>query len=482
MITQLVTVPLYLAWLGQERFGIWLMILQGIQLLSLMTTWIAAPMVRVSAEACVRQDRSLLMSLYQTVSMTYLAGGAVLVLGALVCAPLAEPSVGSSVRPGELRIAALLGVLYVAVFMQFNLLFSILAGQQRLHVGNILLAALPPLGAAFGIGGLVLGLGLPGLAGGQLAALLGLVVVAWVLTRRFAELQPGTSHVSRQLLGLLLRSGIGHFGYSLAAFARQADVLLVGLVLGPAMAGVFGVAQKLADLAVQLLFRIPDSLAPTVCELRAAQELDALWRTQQAVAKATTALGVLAGVLLAFWGRDVASLWVGHENTAAPLVFVGLAFVVVLQAFTHSSFISLYGTDSLLPVARLGLLEAPLKVSAALIGLGVLGPAGAPLSTAAAQLVCTAWFSPWHTCRVYRQEPREYLRGLVLPALLPLALAVTGGLVVDAVGRTPGLRLILGIPTVSVMFWLGSHISGLAAGALAAVFRPAISAAGRPSR
>jgi O-antigen/teichoic acid export membrane protein len=454
LLTQVVTVPIFLSALGPHAFGTWLMILQATQIISFATTWIAVPVIRASAECYVTQDRNRARVLYQTAALYYAALGTLVTGSGLVLLALARGTVDD-------WPAVAVALLQLPVYMQFNLSFSLLAGYQRMSIANLLLATIAPLSAVLGAIGLWAGLEVVGLALGLVAATALVTAAAWVLARPCWRGGRAPLRIDRPTLRSLITGGVGHLGYSAAYFLRQSDVILVGLLLGPPAAAVYGIAFKLADVVVQLVWKIPDSLYPLLAELDAAFEHETAQQWQRLGAIVAVAVASLGGLLTAAFGRDVVTVWVGSTYAAPPAVLGWLGLLVALQVLVHASTIGVYGTTHMKAIAAAAVTEGVVKVALTWALLPRLGLVGAPLGSVLASVGLTAWYVPWQAGRRRGHSGLGHLVAVLKPVVPAAALAGLAALATRASDWPPAVMLAAGVPVVAVCYVVGLYLLGL---------------------
>lgn len=447
--TYAVSVPLLLRWLGTERYGVWLIVLQLVYLVSLAMNWIAAPVTREAVASYVASNGTLVKKVFQTVAAFY----AVIGIGLIVCVLL----VGSAVlqrltMPASVQAEAYAALLfsagYVGGMLQLNLLLNILTGFQRMHQANLLQAGLTVLGAGSGLAAVAMGYGLTGLAFGQVFALTAVYAVGWRLARKIEGVTWGFDHVDLDLLRGLVKSGSTYAGYSVSYLLLQSDILLVGVVLGPAAAAIYGVAYKVADQLVQLMWKIPDSLFPIIAELDIRQNSDRLARVHRLSGRVAMAAAFLGAVLLGAYGHAGVQLWVGLENTPPWIVFLAFAVMVVLQVFIHTSLMISYGTNRMSSIARAALLEGAGKIAVALWLLPRIGIAGVALATILAQMNVTGWYVPYKACRDTGDSFWHYLSAVLTPALPAVMVAGVVGVLIVSFLEDVWLHIAIGVPVV----------------------------------
>jgi O-antigen/teichoic acid export membrane protein len=460
--TYLVCVPWYLDRLGTESFGFWLILLQLLSVLSLVTTWIATPLTREAAACHVAGDPAAIGRVFRTATAYYAVCGCLIVLaGAPIAFVLPTMVRLTPALHAEASIALLLVAISFAASIQFNLLLSVLIGYQRMHVANVLLSLFTVSSAGFGVVLVYAGAGLIGLAAGQLASSVSLYVVAFLLVQRYVRLPVRRAAFDAVLLRRLVGTGTGYLTYSLSYLALQSDTILIGVMLGAPAAAVYGVASRAVDQAVQLIWKVPDSLLPITAEFAVRGELNLFRRTHRMSSKITMAAALFGAITLVFFGRTLLQLWVGAENAAAAPVLAALAAVLVMQAFVHSSVVIPYAANRMGRIPLIAAAEAVLKIGLALVLLPQVGPVGAALGTVIAQLAFTGWYVPRAACRLTGDSLTSYFRDLAVAAAPPCAVLVLCFSV--AVAMIPGAvaQMLIGVPTGLGIFVILYSLFGL---------------------
>jgi O-antigen/teichoic acid export membrane protein len=94
----------------------------------------------------------------------------------------------------------------------------------------------------------------------------------------------------------------------------QADTLLIGWLGGAVMVAEFVLVWKIADVVIQTLWRIPESLQPYLVQMDARGEMARMRRLFDQGQKWLTVMGILCGGLFALLGPYLVELWVGAEQ------------------------------------------------------------------------------------------------------------------------------------------------------------------------
>jgi O-antigen/teichoic acid export membrane protein len=283
------------------------------------------------------------------------------------------------------------------------------------------------------------------LAAGHLASTVYVYLLAFVLFRRLSRLRLSAGGFDAGLLRHLLTTGSGYFAYSLSYLLLQSDIVLVGFVLGPGAAAIYGVASRAVDQIVQLVWKVPDSLLPLTAEFSARGELGRFMSAHRISSKMTIAAAFFAAAAVWYYGRPILVLWVGAEHAASQPVLAALAAVVLTHAFVHASVVVPYGANRMGRLPAVALVEALLKIGLALALLPRVAIVGAALSTVLAQLLCTVWYAPLSACRLTGDSMAAYVRSVIVPVLPACA-----GLIVCfwAAGRALGhapVQVLIGV-------------------------------------
>jgi len=175
---------------------------------------------------------------------------------------------------------------------------------------------------------------------GVFACQLGSVLVARLLVPlSWQGARPRAHHTVPPLRPLLARltgrMGGGYFVAGALLISSQSDVLVVGWLGGAEAAARFVLLWKIAEVGVQALWRIPETLAPILVRLDAVGDLATIRRQYGRVGKLLLAMAIPGGLAYALLGPWITTLWLGAEHApqdplgfalaGAGIVWVGLA-------------------------------------------------------------------------------------------------------------------------------------------------------------
>jgi O-antigen/teichoic acid export membrane protein len=367
IVVQIIMVPMYLRYLGKTQFGVLMMLLAYINYASLGVNWLTGGLLRILGVYHAGGDieafsRAFRLGRYVYVGYAVLLGCFVLLVAWI------DPEVlfGNPLVPHNLLWwSVFAAVIYLVLFYELSIdrVALMAAGVQHwAYLLQMLALFIYAVGAA-----IILKLG------GNITALMAMmsagILAAIFLVRRiwssldFAPLRSIAIGVEygrllvRQFFG---RRGVGYFIYGATILTMQADVLFIGWLGGAEMATEYVVVWKAAEVAVLLLWRIPETLIPdfiradvTGDESRVSASYWKAWRW-------TLVLSAVAGLCYAWVGDRVVGLWLGNDVLPSrPHAFDLAGLALFILASTRPPAVYAYALcrfRALLPVAAFELL------------------------------------------------------------------------------------------------------------------------------
>ena len=368
----LVSVPLTVGYLGQERYGIWLT-------LSSLLSWLAiadlglggGAIVNALSDANGRDDRALAQELVATGFWTL--AGISLVLAALFAAAFpfvswaAVFNVSAAVPPGELRSAVVLAFAAFVLTFPTSVFGAAYHGYQEGYVGNLWVAA----GSALSLAALLVVTrfegGLPQLVlalwGARFVVGLGSAVYLFGRLRPWLLPRPGAA--TRRAFGRLMALGLQYLVAQLAGLGMfQSQPILVTHLVGPSAVAVFAVAQRLLTLPLVAVQIATFPLMPAYGEARVREDWTWIRRTLQRSLRYAALAAPCLILPLALAAPAVVRRWVGPQMVPSGAVIGGLAVYCVVCALLTPVSVMLYGLEQIRGQARIALLNAVLTVSA----------------------------------------------------------------------------------------------------------------------
>lgn len=348
---QLILVPVYLQRLGKPRFGILMVLLAVANLSGVGIGWMSGGILRILGEAAAREDWRAFARAYAIAKAVHVAYG-LLVGTVLVGVGLGFPgllpggtSAGPSPAPPILALA-----LYLLVSYDFAVERLALVARKRQTAANLLQVG----GLLLFLGGALLWLrrggGLPAvllcLTSGAAASRIG-AWVYWRWTRARVALDLGALRGLDVLKRMMGSMGAGYAAFGALVLALQADTILVGWLGGAGLVAEFVLVWKIAEVLVQILWRVPESLQPYVIQMDARGESESIQRVGREGSRWMLGLSLLAAAGYALGGRAVVAAWVGapqapdrpwaYALAGAAVFWLGVARLPAVLAFATVS-------------------------------------------------------------------------------------------------------------------------------------------------
>lgn len=257
-------------------------------------------------------------------------------------------------------------------------------------VGNITVPALRPLGLFFAVGA----------GGGTLAAvaswalpwLLGMVLTMLVVLRLLRGVGVGRTSTWRPSRALTREV----FGYSIPRMIMASleqsliwlDVLLVGILLGSAEAGVYGSAARFVAAGIVVLTALRIVVAPRFSVLLGEQRLGEVEELYTVTARWVLLFGAPVYVLLAVYSPTVLG-WLGDgfQEGVTCMVILSIGSIVLLAAGNVQSLLLMSGRSGRGAINRL--VVVCFNVAGNLLLLPRIGIEGAAITWAASMALST---------------------------------------------------------------------------------------------
>ncbi len=330
IVVQIILVPLYLQHLGKSEFGVLMILLAGINYLTIGVAWASSGAQRIIGEQWISEgfdEVSLTYGLVKVIFVGYaLLVGLLLMAGTWFIGDMMQAGAnGESL--GITNSTALAMAVYLVVFFDFNVDRLTLSAIGKQAAANTLamvaqiifiVCVIPALDARMGLTGIMVAFSI----GYAICR-----VLSWAVLRRqrirFRDPRSSDGGTLRRLIGPM---GLGYAAYGVLLMSLlQGDALLLGWLGGATMVAEFVLVWKIADVLAQMLWRIPETLVPYLVHMEAAGEHKRLERLYKTGHQWMAVAALCSGVAFAFLGGPVVELWVGEENAPDNALAYALA-------------------------------------------------------------------------------------------------------------------------------------------------------------
>ncbi len=464
ILVSLAVVPVLIAGLGPEAFGIWALLLA----FSALTGWfsladfgvgVASSNALAAAQANSDQHRrKLLISTtiwyFAAIGMAsaaiYAAGGALV---------LEVSSFVPSDPQNDVMLAIALAALQVGVDLTSRSFVSILDGVQRVDLARLLDAVRRTLVAVFaGAAAATIGTLQATVGAALVASCVGALISAIVAQRmvRWSLRSPSFSIVVELIragiaIGLLRPLGVIH---------RTMDRIIVGVIIGPTAVGGVEVAASLQNGIDAILSATSNPVTPSASFLHAGGDQEGLRRVFIRGTRYSLLATIPAGVFVVMLSPQIIEVWIGSDapESSAALARLGCLAIMVMA-------IAAVGSNLLIGIgqARLVLLAASVSVGINLALSIWLAQEWGPEGVFTATLISSAALTPLivlPSVRLTSAHLGDFIRRSVLPGFAPgvvLAIVIVG---IVAVLQSPVWILIAaavlgGLATAASTYALG---------------------------
>jgi len=379
----LLLVPLYLRTLGTGGFGLLMMLIGLNAWAGIATLWLVGGVTRRLGVTHAHGRREEFAAAWAAAKWGILAG-TILVAGSISGLVWFMPALfgPEATRSNDFWVAMIFFYLQFGAAWLYGIdrlaltvsghqtLANLLLGGQQLLLGVLVFVALHLGGGLSSV--------MAAFFGSHAAALAASAICRRLYLGRLSWRSPFDPAVRSELISMLSRQGAAFQVFGVLMLSLQADILIVGLIGGPLIAAEFALVWKIAEVLIQALWRIPDTLQPRMIHLDAKHETTLLKALLGRVDWALLCLAAAAGIAYALLGRWIISLWVGAEHAPSDIwVYVLGGGAIFWLAISRLPISAAYGTGRLRRLLQVGSIELLGKVlgTAALIGAyGLLAP------------------------------------------------------------------------------------------------------------
>jgi O-antigen/teichoic acid export membrane protein len=416
--------PWLLYWLGSERLGAYWALTDWIGYLSLLELGLGGALMTAFAARAGRDDGPAVarmvaagMRAYSRVALLQCAGGIAL----LVVLP--QMIALDQVSPGELRIAAAVALLSIALtpLLAFRALAE---SRQRGYLNSLLLAQQALVMTGLALVAAYSGLGLIGQTGAlAVAQVPTLLVLAWDGARAYRGVWKVTPTPSDRRV--LWRLSWPTFMHGLTdRVGLVSDNVVVAWILGPAAVVPFYMTQLLAMLIQSKLRGFGHATWAGLAEVYARGDHAGLRVRLVQLTGLVSGLGMAMLTPVAAYNRAFVHLWVGREVYAGEVVTVLACLNALLWAVFTIWGWALLGSGQLGTWVPFGVLSAIVNIVVSVVGTTALGLVGPLLGTSAALLFVTSWALPRALHRAFGVLPWTLWRAVLAPLRWAVAFAI----------------------------------------------------------
>lgn len=463
MVVSFWLIPFIINKLGAEAYGLWNLSFSIIGFFSLLDFGFGLGVVKWTGETSVTGEVEYRNHMLSTIFYVYIAIAIVgmLLLGIFALVYPRLFSIDPSLASAAVAVLLILGIRSLAIQIPLSLFKGALFGQQEIYLTNIIQILGTLLYAVSVWIALSQGKGIVWLAGMNcLSFFVENLAYVFFAYRKVKNLRLSPNMVRKKYLREIMGFSIFSFLTTIAGLVLfQTDAIIIQLVLGLEMVGLYAVAIKVTEYAFLLTKQLVNVLTPLISELKAKGEHDTIRYLLLDLSKYIMATGFLIAGSIYVFGGDLLVLWVDESYAAAtvPLLLLITSFVVSVPELVASNVLTMTGHHRFSAVSA-GL-STVVNIAVSLVLIGPFGLTGVAIGTLVSSTLVSGVVVPAKAARIYGFSYFKYIFRVFVPATLPTILLVGSGYGMKYLFSVDTLwdMMVLAIPGIIVYvvtFWI----------------------------
>lgn len=433
LIGSFALLPVMIQFLGVQRYGLWMLAVEVTSYFGNLDLGIRTAVTYYIAHYLARGSSRQLNEVASTALWSVSLMAAILAAAGWLLAwiyPMLFDMRGQDIP--EIQTAVILLMLSMAIGLPVEVLNSTLNGHRRIDIGIGIDTGSRVAGFIAMFVALTMGYGLVVLGIIQVAGRLLCLIADWIAIRRIA---PGLSfnpfkYANYTCLKSLTRFGIPSLMINLGRLVTsRADLIMVGMILGPRAAGLYSIPKNLMEYASGGVIAISAACSAHFTQLYASQRTGELLKLYAKVARIIGVGVCLLAAWMATFGHDFLSLWQGPafvsgvwtQRADIALIILVIAFLPrMLASMTIQLFLA---TGRLSFVVWTNGFEAITKIALSIWLIRGWGLAGAAIANLIPLAVFEGVAAAGYLFRSFPVEPRSFFINIVTRPLIAGILA-----------------------------------------------------------
>ncbi len=428
VVTGFILSPFIVHHLGDEAFGLWILIFSVTGYYGLFDLGIRSSIVRYVAKYSATGESEELNRLINTAMFSYSAIGAVAMSITLVAAYFVSSIF--KIQPEFVTTARwLLLMVGASVSLGFPLgVFSgVLEGLQRFYVMNFTNITSTIVRTVLIIVALQHGGGLLSVAVITVALPLVNQIVNATVAFRHLQLRISPRYVNRNTLKLIAGYSGTTFLIIISGRLRfKTDAMVIGTFVGAAAVTYFTIGSRLVDYCTDAVHSMAQIFVPMSSQSDALGDLDRLRKIFVAGNRMCAMVTFPLCAIFVVLGKSVIEAWMGarYVSTSYPVLLI-LLFPSTLMLMQVASSRVLFGMGKHKTLAKVTLAEGVANLVLSILLVRKYGIIGDAIGTAIPLTFTMLLFLPHHLCKILKLRLFSYIRhAFVLPALMTVPLVI----------------------------------------------------------
>ncbi|MCH7690950.1 MAG: oligosaccharide flippase family protein [candidate division Zixibacteria bacterium] len=415
-------VPYITTSLGDERYGIWVIIFQTICYFYLLDLGVSAALLRFVSKYLGEENFDKINRLLNTANLFYLGVGLVTSVSIYLFAVYFFDVFQISSEAIYAEGVTALSILAILIGLRFILLpfGGSLASFQRQDLVNILNIVEEITRAAVLIYILSLGEGLVEMAiAATVIHLTRHLAGVIILKKLYPQIKFSLKKIDAKIASSLLHYSKTAFGISIGwMLIFNSDSILLGLISSSSAAGIYNPAVQLMFHLRMTVNAIGLPLIPAVSHLESTTDLETVRRLYLRVLKYTAYLSFLTCTCVFLYANSFVALWLPEEFMPAGPVMQILAVsgaFFLPQIMGHSVLLGLGKHSKLLLVL---ILEVAFKILLAIFLVREYGLLGMAVATALPQFLIYTTIYPFFLADIMKTKWHSIMKEVLMPGII----------------------------------------------------------------
>jgi O-antigen/teichoic acid export membrane protein len=343
-IVGLAVVPIAIAYLGKEQYGLWAAINAFVPWIALFDLGLVAGLVNPIAEAHGRDDRASARAYFSTAFVVLLGIAASILAVAGVLWPLLSSAtvlpVPAGVSSATARASLAVALALVAAALPLNALPQVYAGYQRSYVPTAYATLAALVSLALFLTAVQMGGSLPWVLGAANSAPVvgGALTLAYLWLRDMRWIRPTAADVSRAALRRLLATSIPLYVFQIGALlVNQSQQLVLARRAGLGTVAEYDILLRIFVLTTALTTVTSSSFAPTFREAYERGELGWMRRSFWHLVRLRMLVAGAVCLALVLFGNVALRAWIRRSDFQYDLwVWLTLSALILVAAWASS--------------------------------------------------------------------------------------------------------------------------------------------------
>lgn len=415
--------PFIIHRLGDERYGIWVLVYSMVEYYGLVDFGFRSAVCKYAAHFRATGEIRQLEEVVATALFYFSGAGVIIIAGSIVLAWLSSRFFPISPQnlPAFRFLIILTGVIE-GLGVLANTCTAVIEAYQRFDITNRIFVTANAVRVLGSFTVIYFGFGLRPLGG---CVLFGQLLGYALTYRAMRRLLPGCSFSFRRATRAMARQLFGYGRHTFMAnislmVLNQDAPILIGHYLSAAFAGYFVYSLRLVTYSVELVGRLGLVTGSKTAELCAHGDRAGIARMAVLVNRYSLLLFLPIAAYLSIFGRQLLTVWINPSfaSHGAPLIPILGAGIVIAVAAAYNSISILYGLGLHSSLARAVFVEAIASVVGLIYVIPRYGLIGAAWVVAGLLILSRGIVVQWAVSRHIGMRFTEYLGSIYRGPLL----------------------------------------------------------------